>query len=80
MELGMTTPIEDHTIRTAIAAELARVGWSNYRLARQSGVSAVVIGRFLSRQRDIKASTAARLMAALGLKIERNRDDRQTDC
>ena len=66
--MGMTD-IEDHTIRTAIAAELARVGWSNYRLAKQSGVSAVVIGRFLAGQRDIKAATAVRLMAALGLKI-----------
>ena len=64
------THIDEHDIRRAIAAELARVGWSNYRLAKQSGVSAVVIGRFLSRQRDIKASTAARLMAALGLTIE----------
>jgi len=63
--------IADHTIRRAIAAELDRRRWSNYRLAKQSGVSAVVIGRFLSRQRDIKASTAAKLMAALGLKIEK---------
>ena len=63
--------IADHAIRRAIATELDRRRWSNYRLAKQSGVSAVVIGRFLSRQRDIKASTAARLMAALGLKIEK---------
>jgi len=64
-------PIDPHTIRLAIAAELDRRRWSKYRLAKQSGVSAVVIGRFLSRQRDIKASTAARLMAALGLSIQK---------
>jgi len=62
----------DHTIRSAIAAELDRRRWSNYRLAKQSGVSAVVIGRFMSGERDIKAATAVRLMAALGLKIERS--------
>jgi len=68
--MGMTH-IDEHDIRRAIAAELDRRRWSNYRLAKQSGVSAVVIGRFLSRQRDIKASTAARLMAALGLSIQK---------
>ncbi len=66
--MGMT---EDHTIRRAIADELDRRRWSKYRLAKQSGVSAVVIGRFMSGERDIKAATAVRLMAALGLKIER---------
>ena len=69
--MGMTHT-DEHDIRRAIAAELARVGWSNYRLAKQSGVSAVVIGRFMSGERDIKAATAVRLMAALGLKIERS--------
>jgi len=68
--MGMTD-IEDHTIRTAIAAELHRRRWSNYRLAKQSGVSAVVIGRFLAGERDIKAATAVRLMAALGLSIQK---------
>ncbi len=67
--MGMT---EDHTIRRAIADELDRRRWSKYRLAKQSGVSAVVIGRFMSGERDIKAATAVRLMAALGLKIERS--------
>jgi len=66
--------IADHTIRRAIAAELDRRRWSNYRLAKQSGVSAVVIGRFLSRQRDIKASTAVKLMAALGLTIKKGEE------
>jgi len=61
----------DHTIRSAIAAELDRRRWSKYRLAKQSGVSAVVIGRFLAGQRDIKAATAVRLMAALGLSIQK---------
>jgi len=65
------THIDEHDIRRAIADELDRRRWSKYRLSKKSGVSAVVIGRFLSRQRDIKASTAARLMAALGLKIEK---------
>ena len=67
--MGIT---EDHTIRRAIADELDRRRWSKYRLAKQSGVSAVVIGRFMSGERDIKAATAVRLMAALGLKIERS--------
>ena len=66
--MGMT---EDHTIRRAIADELDRRRWSNYRLAKQSGVSAVVIGRFLAGTRDIKAATAVRLMAALGLSIQK---------
>jgi len=59
----------DHTIRSAIADELDRRRWSNYRLAKKSGVSAVVIGRFLAGKRDIKAATAVRLMEALGLTI-----------
>ncbi|MDA1052112.1 MAG: helix-turn-helix transcriptional regulator [Planctomycetota bacterium] len=42
---------------------------SEYQIAKSSGVSQIVISRFLSGERDIRMATADRLAIALGLKL-----------
>ena len=42
---------------------------SSYQLAREAGVSQIMISRFLSGKRDIRLATADRLAHALGLKL-----------
>jgi len=44
---------------------------SVYRIAKESGVSAGQLSRFLGRERSITISTLARLMLVLGLEIRR---------
>ena len=41
------------------------------QLGRDSGVSFTVISRFVRRKRHIRTDTAARLAAALGLKLRK---------
>lgn len=42
---------------------------STYQIARDAGVSQVVVSRFLSGERDIHMATADKLAEALGLKL-----------
>ena len=42
---------------------------TEYQIARQAGVSQIVISRFLSGERDIRMATADKLAYALGLKL-----------
>ena len=42
---------------------------SSYQLAKEAGVSQIMISRFLSGERDIRLATADRLAHALGLKL-----------
>ena len=43
---------------------------TEYQIAKQSGVSQIVISRFLSGERDIRMATADKLAGVLGLKIQ----------
>jgi DNA-binding phage protein len=40
-----------------------------YQLAKEAGVSQIMVSRFLSGKRDIRLATADRLAHALGLKL-----------
>jgi DNA-binding phage protein len=42
---------------------------SMYQIARDAGVSQIVVSRFISGERDIRMATADRLAEALGLKL-----------
>jgi plasmid maintenance system antidote protein VapI len=42
---------------------------STYLLAKESGVSASVIGRFIRKERDLTLSTASKLAQAVGLRV-----------
>jgi DNA-binding phage protein len=54
------------TLKQAIRAS----GKSVYQIASASGVSQIVVSRFLSGERDIRMATADKLAEALGLKLE----------
>ena len=45
-------------------------GKTEYQVAKEAGVSQIVISRFLSGERDIRMATADKLVEALGLKLE----------
>ncbi len=55
----------DEQLRAAVAESKL----SAYALAKESGVSAAVLSRFLSGERDITLGTAAKLAHVLGLKL-----------
>jgi transcriptional regulator with XRE-family HTH domain len=42
---------------------------SVYQLAKEAGISQIMVSRFLSGQRDIRLTTADRLARALGMKL-----------
>jgi transcriptional regulator with XRE-family HTH domain len=42
---------------------------TSYQLAKEAGVSPIMVSRFLSGKRDIRLATADRLAHALGLKL-----------
>jgi DNA-binding phage protein len=54
------------TLKLAIRAS----GKSVYQIASDSGVSQIVVSRFLSGERDIRMATADKLAGALGLKLQ----------
>jgi DNA-binding phage protein len=61
------------SIVAEIRAEAERKGWSEYRLAKEAGLSETAIGRMLrddtDRKTDPKLSTVTKLIEALGGKI-----------
>jgi transcriptional regulator with XRE-family HTH domain len=42
---------------------------TSYQLAKEAGVSQIMVSRFLSGKRDIRLATADRLAQVLGLKL-----------
>ena len=52
-----------------IRREIARDGRTIYRLAKDSGVNAAVIQRFVSGERGLNLDTADRVCRVLGLKL-----------
>ncbi len=52
-----------------LRAALAESKLSAYALAKESGVDAAVLSRFLSGERDITLGTAAKLAHVLGLTL-----------
>jgi len=47
-----------------------------YRLAKESGVSAAMLSRFIRGERDLTLTTAGKLCAVLGLKLTPTRKGR----
>lgn len=60
---------EENTIRSALAAEVARQGWTLTELARLTGIAQPHIGEYLRGVRDWNTRTADRLLAALGMRL-----------
>jgi plasmid maintenance system antidote protein VapI len=59
----------DPTIAETILKKIETSGVSQYRLAKESGVSTPVISRFVSGQRTLTIETADKLCRVLGLKL-----------
>jgi transcriptional regulator with XRE-family HTH domain len=57
-------PINDQ-LRRAIA----RSGKTHYRIAKQSGISASTLSRFISGERELSMATAEKLCDSLGLEL-----------
>ena len=57
------------SLATALRQAIRDSGQTVYQIAQTSGVSQIVISRFLSGQHDIRLQTAGRLAAVLGLKL-----------
>ena len=57
------------TLSDQLRAAIAASGQTHYRLAKTSGVSATVIDRFVSGERDLKLGTAGKLATVLRLRL-----------
>jgi ribosome-binding protein aMBF1 (putative translation factor) len=57
------------SLSTSLKNALKHSSKSSYQLAKEAGVSQIMISRFLSGERDIRLATADRLANALGLKL-----------
>ena len=69
-------PSAPQTIRQAIQKELARRGWTVYRLAQASGVAESRLGRFLNGQGEMMSRNLDLIFAALELEARRIRRKR----
>lgn len=63
-----TKPFETHLEKVLLSA-VSKFG-NNYQLAKLAGTTPDVISRFSRRERTLRADTAGRLSAALGLKLQ----------
>src|SRR5947209_6471631 len=59
----------DGAISDALRAAVKASPKSVYQLCKESGISQIVISRFLSGERDIRLATADRLAQALGISV-----------
>jgi hypothetical protein len=57
------------SLTRALKQAIRDCGQTEYQIAKQAGVSQIVISRFLSGERDIRMATADKLAGVLGLKI-----------
>ena len=63
------------TIKQAIEDELARRGWSRYRLAKklEGELPARTVYAYLSGERDLSSERASIILKALELKVRRSK-------
>lgn len=54
-----------------LKSSIRKSGKTHYRLAKESGVSAAIIDRFMSGKRDINVATASKLTAVLDLRLHK---------
>ena len=61
--------ISPESLSTALRQAIRQSDKSEFQIAEQTGVSPLVISRFLSGERDIRMATADKLAESLGLKL-----------
>jgi transcriptional regulator with XRE-family HTH domain len=59
----------DPTLAEVIKSKMESSGLSQYRIAKDSGVSSGVLNRFMSGERTVSLENADKLCKALGLKL-----------
>lgn len=61
---------EENSLTEMLKTSLRSSGRSFYQIAKESGVSPIIVTRFLAGKRDIRMATADKLAGVLGLKLE----------
>lgn len=61
--------------RNAIVRRLRELGWSQYRLAQESGVGKTAVYEYLSGRREISASNLELICISLDLRLAAGKDN-----
>ncbi len=62
-------PVLPRSLSASLKKAMKRSPKTSYQLAKEAGVSQIMVSRFLSGKRDIRLATADRLAQVLGLKL-----------
>jgi hypothetical protein len=62
-------PALSRSLSTSLKKAMKKSAKTSYQLAKEAGVSQIMVSRFLSGKRDIRLATADRLAHVLGLKL-----------
>ncbi len=62
-------PAIPRPLSASLKKAMQRSSKTSYRIAKEAGVSQIMVSRFLSGERDIRLATADRLAHVLGLKL-----------
>ena len=62
-------PALPRSLSAALKKAMKHSSKTSYQLAKEAGVSQIMVSRFLSGKRDIRLATADRLAHVLGLKL-----------
>lgn len=62
-------PVLPRSLSASLKKAMTQSPKTSYQLAKEAGVSQIMVSRFLSGKRDIRLATADRLAHVLGLKL-----------
>jgi len=65
----LARPAIPRSLSAALKKAMKRSPKSSYQLAKEAGVSPILVSRFVSGKRDIRLATADRLAQVLGLEL-----------
>ena len=65
----LVRPPLPRSLSTSLRKAMKQSQKSSYQLAKEAGLSPILVSRFLSAKRDIRLATADRLAHVLGLKL-----------
>ena len=71
----LARPAIPHSLSACLKKAMKRSPKTSYQLAKEAGVSQIIVSRFLSGERDIRLATADRLAHALGLELVAGKTD-----
>src|SRR5438094_2804903 len=65
----LARPAIPRSLSAALKKAMKHSAKTSYQLAKEAGISPIMVSRFLSGKRDIRLATADRLAHVLGLKL-----------